>query len=105
MFTDGASAACERYLGTVHRIGYRRLMVEPQTQIEFIRSAGERIALVAPKDLDATVPTCPDMTIRDLLGHTAMLCNWMGKCVTTRNASSGFMGLRTAQGQNTAISP
>jgi len=63
-------------------------MVDAQTQIESIRSAGERIARVAPTDLDATVPTCPDMTVRDLVGHTATFCNWMGKIVTTGQAQA-----------------
>jgi uncharacterized protein (TIGR03083 family) len=61
-------------------------VISAQTQIEFIRSAGARIARVAPEALDATVPSCPDMTVRDLVGHTATLCNWMGKLVTTGQA-------------------
>lgn len=41
-------------------------------------------AAVTGADLDATVPTCPDWTLRDLAAHVGGVHRWVGEIVRTR---------------------
>lgn len=41
-------------------------------------------AAVADGDLDATVPTCPEWTLRDLAVHVGGAHRWVGEIVRTR---------------------
>lgn len=51
-------------------------MVDAQTNIEQVAAVGEGIATGAT-DLDAPVTTCPGMSVRDLVAHTAAFSSWV----------------------------
>jgi uncharacterized protein (TIGR03083 family) len=53
-------------------------MIDAQTYLEHTRRDGERISVVAAGHLDDPVPSCPGMTVGELVAHTAGLCRWMG---------------------------
>ena len=51
-------------------------MIDAQTYLEHLKRDGERIAQVARGHLDDPVPTCPGMTVQQMLRHTAGVCMW-----------------------------
>ncbi len=42
----------------------------PERYLSLLREDGERLAAVATRDLDASVPPCPGWTVRDVVVHT-----------------------------------
>jgi uncharacterized protein (TIGR03083 family) len=44
--------------------------------LEHLASDGARVAAIAREHLDATVPTCPGWTVRDLVEHLGMVHRW-----------------------------
>ncbi|MGH2759406.1 MAG: maleylpyruvate isomerase family mycothiol-dependent enzyme [Actinomycetota bacterium] len=54
-------------------------MIDAQTYLEHIRHEGVRIADVAAGNLEKDVPSCPGITVADLLVHTMATCAfWTG---------------------------
>lgn len=51
---------------------------------EIVRLTGELRATIKGADLDATVPTCPDWTLRELAQHVGRAHRWAGEIVRTR---------------------
>ncbi|TRV82035.1 maleylpyruvate isomerase family mycothiol-dependent enzyme [Streptomyces sp. 130] len=51
---------------------------------EIIRLTGELRAALQGADLGATVPTCPDWTLRELAEHVGRAHRWAGEIVRTR---------------------
>jgi uncharacterized protein (TIGR03083 family) len=56
-------------------------MLPAPAAIEYVDVVGGRIADAGSHDLDAVVPSCPEMTARQLVGHTATFCNWVAQLV------------------------
>ncbi|MEU5824139.1 maleylpyruvate isomerase family mycothiol-dependent enzyme [Streptomyces sp. NPDC047803] len=53
---------------------------------EIVRLTGELRAAIRGADLGATVPTCPDWTLRELVEHVGRAHRWAGEIVRTRAA-------------------
>lgn len=54
-------------------------MIDAQTYLEHVKRDGARIAQVADGNLDKDVPSCPGITVADLLVHTMATCAfWTG---------------------------
>ncbi|NEC05316.1 maleylpyruvate isomerase family mycothiol-dependent enzyme [Streptomyces sp. SID7909] len=53
---------------------------------EIIRLTGELRSTLRGADLGATVPTCPDWTLRELAEHVGRAHRWAGEIVRTRAA-------------------
>ncbi|WP_329030677.1 MULTISPECIES: maleylpyruvate isomerase family mycothiol-dependent enzyme [unclassified Streptomyces] len=51
---------------------------------EIVRLTGELRAAIRGADLGATVPTCPDWTLRELAEHVGRAHRWAGEIVRTR---------------------
>jgi len=51
---------------------------------EIVRLTGELRAALQGADLGATVPTCPDWTLRELAEHVGRAHRWAGEIVRTR---------------------
>jgi uncharacterized protein (TIGR03083 family) len=56
-------------------------VIDAQTYLEHVRRDGERISAVAAGHLDDPVPSCPGMSVGQLVAHTAELCRWMASIV------------------------
>jgi uncharacterized protein (TIGR03083 family) len=60
------------------------LVVDIEGHIKAIQEHGVGLADAAERTgLDAKVPTCPDWTVRDLLGHLGQVHRWAATYVTT----------------------
>ncbi|NEC65735.1 maleylpyruvate isomerase family mycothiol-dependent enzyme [Streptomyces sp. SID9727] len=55
---------------------------------EIVRLTGELRAALRGADLGATVPTCPDWTLRELAEHVGRAHRWVGEIVRTRAAEA-----------------
>ncbi|MFJ7627136.1 maleylpyruvate isomerase family mycothiol-dependent enzyme [Streptomyces sp. NPDC097595] len=55
---------------------------------EIVRLTGELRAAIRGADLGATVPTCPDWTLRELAEHVGRAHRWAGEIVRTRAAEA-----------------
>ncbi|MFE7574741.1 maleylpyruvate isomerase family mycothiol-dependent enzyme [Streptomyces sp. NPDC057521] len=55
---------------------------------EIIRLTGELRSTLRGADLGATVPTCPDWTLRELAEHVGRAHRWAGEIVRTRAAEA-----------------
>ncbi|MGQ4485569.1 maleylpyruvate isomerase family mycothiol-dependent enzyme [Streptomyces sp. SAS_281] len=55
---------------------------------EIVRLTGELRATLQGADLGATVPTCPDWTLRELAEHVGRAHRWAGEIVRTRAAEA-----------------
>ncbi|OKJ76505.1 maleylpyruvate isomerase family mycothiol-dependent enzyme [Streptomyces sp. CB02460] len=53
---------------------------------EIVRLTGELRTALQGADLGATVPTCPDWTLRELAEHVGRAHRWVGETVRTRSA-------------------
>jgi len=51
--------------------GFCGMRLSHQRYVEHVRADGERIAAVAERGLDASVPSCPGWTVKDVVEHTA----------------------------------
>jgi uncharacterized protein (TIGR03083 family) len=58
-------------------------MIDAQSYAAHVQDAGERIARDAEGNLDRDVPSCPEMTIGQLVEHTAGFCYWVEGIVRT----------------------
>jgi uncharacterized protein (TIGR03083 family) len=58
-------------------------MLQAQTAIEYVKVVGARIVSAGERDLDVVVPSCPELTVRRLVGHTANYCNWVAGLVAS----------------------
>jgi uncharacterized protein (TIGR03083 family) len=58
-------------------------MIDAQTYVAHVSDAGERITRDAEGNLDTTVPSCPEMTVSQLVGHIAEFSHWVAGIVTT----------------------
>jgi uncharacterized protein (TIGR03083 family) len=51
--------------------------------IDHVQASGDALASsAASAGLEATVPSCPDWTVRDLVNHTSMVHDWASKIVS-----------------------
>lgn len=58
--------------------------MEISEHVDALRTHGTALAeAAAPLSLDTRVPTCPDWTVRDLLGHIGRTHRWAASFVTT----------------------
>lgn len=58
--------------------------MERDAYLEHLTRDGARMAEIARGDLDATVPTCPEWTLRDLVEHTGFVHRWQTAAVRDR---------------------
>lgn len=63
--------------------------METSGHLAALRAEGPRVAAAAElAGLDAAVPTCPDWTVRDLLGHVGGVHRWAALVVAERRATA-----------------
>lgn len=65
--------------------------------LEELRQQGVLLAAAAEAtDLDATVPSCPGWTVRDLVRHVGMVHRWATEVVTAGGPAVGDVGFEAA---------
>ncbi|WP_405936551.1 maleylpyruvate isomerase family mycothiol-dependent enzyme [Streptomyces sp. NBC_00726] len=65
-----------------------RLLAHGRYCDEIVRLTGEMRAILRGADLGATVPTCPDWTLRELAEHVGRAHRWVGEIVRTRSGEA-----------------
>ena len=55
--------------------------MEPTRHLEHLRTDGDALLAAAERDLEATVPSCPEWTTTELLDHMAFLFRWWAVCL------------------------
>jgi uncharacterized protein (TIGR03083 family) len=67
-------------------------MLDAQSYASAVEAAGLRIARDAAGNLDLVVPSCPEMTVAQLVAHTAAFSRWSGTILRTGSPPAEELG-------------